>query len=307
MNNRPLHNRALILLVDDTPANLHVLIHALSAEYEVMIATNGPMALELANQADKPDLILLDVMMPGMDGFQVCRQLKENERTRDIPVIFITALADDDSEEHGLDIGAVDYITKPIKLPIVRARVRTHVRLKRHADMLETLAMLDGLTGIANRRHFDQLLDSEWRRAQRHHTPLSLAMADIDSFKSYNDHYGHGAGDESLRQVARILAETANRPGDLAARYGGEEFVLLLPGTEREGAMRLAEQFRANVNRLRRPHQFSTTAHYLTVSVGGATMMPSSQDTPDGLLHMADQMLYRAKQAGKNQVCWSTD
>lgn len=305
MNQRPLHERPLILVVDDSSANLHVLTQALGADCDIMVATGGVTALALASSTDKPDLILLDVMMPDMDGFQVCRKLKENERTRDIPVIFITALSDDISEERGLDFGAVDYIGKPINVPILKARVRTHVNLKRHADLLESLAMLDGLTGIANRRHFNQALEAEWRRAQRHQAPLSLAIADVDCFKAYNDHYGHGAGDEGLRQVAGVLARTATRPGDLAARYGGEEFILLLPNSAREGAIALAERFRDQVGRLLIPHDYSDAASHLTVSLGGATLTPLQIEEPDALLNAADQMLYLAKQSGKNRVCWA--
>jgi diguanylate cyclase (GGDEF)-like protein len=299
-----INDRALILVVDDTPTNLHVMINALSADYEVMIATSGKQALELARQAEKPDLILLDIMMPDMDGFEVCRQLKSDESTRDIPVIFITALADAASEARGLEIGAVDYISKPIRLPIVRARIRTHLKMKHHIDLLASLAMLDGLTGIANRRNFDLLLETEWKRAQRDHLQLSLILADIDCFKLYNDHYGHIAGDQTLRQVAKALDETASRPSDLAARFGGEEFALLLPNTPRLGGYALALRFLERVRQLAIPHEFSEVGNQLTVSAGGISLIPRSDMSASNLVDLTDQLLYRAKREGKNRVLW---
>jgi diguanylate cyclase (GGDEF)-like protein len=277
--------------------------HLATLSMEVLHASNGVEALELAWEQE-PDLILLDVMMPDMDGFEVCRQLKSDESTRDIPVIFITALADAASEARGLEIGAVDYISKPIRLPIVRARIRTHLKMKHHIDLLASLAMLDGLTGIANRRNFDLLLETEWKRAQRDHLQLSLILADIDCFKLYNDHYGHIAGDQTLRQVAKALDETASRPSDLAARFGGEEFALLLPNTPRLGGYALALRFLERVRQLAIPHEFSEVGNQLTVSAGGISLIPRSDMSASNLVDLTDQLLYRAKREGKNRVLW---
>ncbi|MBF0476727.1 MAG: diguanylate cyclase [Deltaproteobacteria bacterium] len=294
--------KPLILVVDDNPVNIHVLAQALQAEYTVKIATDGLKAVELAHHPEKPDLILLDVMMPEMDGYEVCQRLKESKATKNIPIIFVTAKNEVGDEEHGFNLGAADYITKPFAIPIVRARVGNHIKLKLKTDLLESLASLDGLTGIYNRRRFDEALDKEWRRAARNQAPLSLIMADVDYFKLYNDLYGHGLGDECLQNMAALLTRTATRPGDLAARYGGEEFVILLPETSPSGASKLAERFRASVEALKRPHKDSSTSDYVTVSVGCATMIPLPGSDPAGLLQAADRLLYQAKHEGRNRV-----
>ena len=202
-----------ILIVDDVPENIRVLSRMLVDEgHQLLAATGGREALELV-ESYRPDLILLDIMMPDMDGYEVCEALRANPLFISIPVIFITALADSEDETRGLSMGAVDYITKPFKEAIVRLRVRTHLELKRQRDLLDRLCRLDGLTGIPNRRDFDEQLDREWRRATRAQEPLAAAMIDIDHFKGYNDTYGHPAGDACLRQVASVLAEGLNREG----------------------------------------------------------------------------------------------
>ena len=295
---------AYVLVVDDTPANITLLAEALSPQYRVRFATSGPRALELIARNDElPDLILLDVMMPEMDGYEVCRQLKEDAATRDIPVIFVSARNEVSSQEHGFNVGGVDYITTPFDLPLVRARVRTHVNLKRRTDLLEQLANLDGLTGIANRRRFDEVLDLEWRRATRTESPLSVVLLDVDHFKLYNDHYGHGLGDDCLRQVAAALAEALPRGGDLAARYGGEEFAAILPACDVDGAVAVAERIRAAIEQRRIPHATSKTAAFVTISAGCAGLQPLFENRHIELLEAADRALYEAKRAGRNQVC----
>jgi PleD family two-component response regulator len=215
-----------VLIVDDMVSNIEILSGVLGSEYDVLFATSGKDALDIAHD-QTPDLILLDVVMPDMDGYEVCAKLKADEKTRDIPVIFVTAMDQEEDESKGLNAGVIDYITKPVRSSIVKARVRNHLELKRYRDLLKELSTVDGLTGIPNRRRFDEVLESEWRRARRNQTPLSLLLMDIDFFKAYNDHYGHVAGDDCLRQLAKGLAEIVRRPADLVARYGGEEFVLL--------------------------------------------------------------------------------
>lgn len=296
-------DKPLILIVDDTPTNIQVLAEALRAEYRVKVAPSGKAAFEVIEKQGLPDLILLDIMMPGMDGYEVCRQLKQAPETRGIPVIFVTARSDVVDEELGLKLGAVDYITKPFHLPIVAARVQNHINLKLKSDLLESRAMLDGLTNIPNRRRFDEALEVEWKRAQRSALPLALVMVDIDYFKRYNDHYGHGAGDVCLKKVATVLTECVARPSDLVARYGGEEFVMLLPETDAAGAQAIAEHFRNEVESLRLPHEDSDVSRWVTVSVGLAALAPGSDTSPATLLEEADKALYRAKQAGRNQVC----
>jgi diguanylate cyclase (GGDEF)-like protein len=296
-------DKPLILIVDDTPTNIQVLAEALRSDYRVKVAPNGKSALNIIASQELPDLILLDVMMPEMDGYEVCRRLKQNRDTKDIPVIFVTAKSDVVDEELGLKLGAVDYITKPFHLAIVTARVHNHITLKLKTDLLESHAMLDGLTNIPNRRHFDESLDKEWQRAQRNATPISLIMLDIDHFKAFNDYYGHGAGDACLQKVASALAAACSRPGDQVARYGGEEFVGIFPDTDEEGAMQIAERMRAQVEALHISHDYSTALEWVTVSIGVACAIPQGDMPATSLLDKADKRLYRAKESGRNRVC----
>ena len=296
-----------LLIVDDEPTNIQALGHLLKDDYRIRVANNGEKALALAAEGapERPDLILLDIQMPGIDGYEVCRRLKEDPHTSDIAIIFVTALDDARDEEHGLNLGAVDYIARPFNPAIVRARVNTHVKLKRRTDLLEQYAMLDGLTGIHNRRYFDEHLDRETRRSQRAGEPLSLIMLDIDHLKGFNDHYGHGAGDRCLQKVAETLARTLNRPGDTLCRYGGEEFVALLPGAPTSGALEVAEKLRKAVEELALPHGYSAASQVVTVSLGAATLDPVGEPGADAqsVLARADDALYQAKKAGRNRCC----
>lgn len=291
-----------ILIVDDVAMNIKVLGDSLKMDYSVRFATNGEKALEMAMSSSPPDLILLDVMMPGMDGYEVCHRLKAEKQTWNIPVIFITAMSQEEDETKGLELGAVDYIRKPFSLPIVKSRVKTHLELKRHRDTLEYLSMLDGLTGIPNRRRFDECFDTEWKRAERTSSSLSLIMIDIDYFKDFNDCYGHQLGDECLKQVARALSHSVNRAADCVARYGGEEFVCILPGTEIQGAVLVGESMRKNVEALNVPHMGSSVADCVTISLGTASMVPKRERSQFSLLEAADRCLYKAKDAGRNQM-----
>ncbi len=291
-----------ILVVDDAPANIEVLSEVLvSEDYEVLFATDGHEALNIAF-GEIPDLIMLDIMMPGMDGYDVCVRLKADPVTRGIPIIFVTAMDHEVDETKGLNIGAIDYLTKPIRPPIVRARVRNHLELKRYRDFLERLSFTDGLTGISNRRGFDEFLEREWRRARRNRTYLSLIMMDIDSFKRFNDRYGHLTGDDCLRQVACCLADNARRPVDLVARYGGEEFACLLPDTDVTGAVWVANQMRERVKALNIPHAGSEAADHVTLSSGVASLIPMVGQPSFELIQQADRLLYIAKQNGRDQV-----
>ncbi|MES2772038.1 MAG: diguanylate cyclase [Pseudomonadota bacterium] len=304
-----------LLVVDDKPLNIQILYQIFSEDYQVFMATSGEQALALSVDR-QPDLILLDVVMPNMDGYEICHRLKKDPLTCDIPVIFVTAYNDEVSEMRGLDVGAVDFISKPINAKIVRARVKAHVTLKIQADILRSLAYVDGLTGVANRRHLDTQLAAEWRRAARHKTSLSVALLDVDFFKRYNDHYGHQAGDECLRSVATTLKKHLKRPGDLLARYGGEEFVLLLPKTNLNGAEQIAEQLRAEIEALGIAHAESTVSSTLTVSIGVCSKPEETSDVlvnaaenvaanATDLLRQADVQLYAAKAGGRNCVCSS--
>ncbi len=296
------HQRPKILIVDDVPSNIQVLSHILKDDYDIYFAMDGVKALELV-VARQPDLVLLDIMMPGMDGYEVCVQIKTNPLTCDIPVIFVSARGEVEDETRGLEAGAIDFITKPISAPIVKARVRNHLLLKHQADLLRRLSFLDGLTGIGNRRRFDEIFVREWRRCMRSGLPLAVIMIDVDHFKAYNDHYGHHSGDECLRVVAALLDGVAQRPGDFAARYGGEEFVCLLPETDTEGAYKVAERLRRAVADRAIPHNASETAPCVTISAGCAAVVPCEGLDPQTLLAEADEELYIAKKSGRNRVC----
>lgn len=292
-----------VLIVDDQPDNIHALGKLIKDEYRIMAATSGARALEIAESDNPPDLILLDVMMPEMDGYEVCRRLKQNEQTNSIPVIFVTAMDSAEDEEKGFNLGAVDYISKPFKPTIVRARIKNQMNLKIKTDMLEKMSMQDGLTEIPNRRFFQENLAREWSRCMRNGLPLSLLIMDIDNFKPYNDNYGHGAGDECLRKVANVIKDTLSRPTDQAARYGGEEFVVLLPETHAAGALHVAEELRAAVQGLGITHEHSPTAPVVTISVGTSTHSAESpMKNKEQLLQLADEALYQAKEAGRNRI-----
>jgi diguanylate cyclase (GGDEF)-like protein len=295
--------RMKILIVDDQRLNIQVLHQAFAAEHDVCMATSGLQALEVCLK-QQPDLILLDIEMPGIDGFEVCKRFKADPAMRDIPVIFVTAHVDDATQVRGLELGAVDFISKPLNVKIVCARVNTHLTLKRQADLLRRFAYIDGLTGVHNRRYLDERLISEWGRATRSGSAMSLLMLDVDFFKLYNDRYGHQTGDDCLRRVAAALASGLKRPADLLARYGGEEFVCLLPDTDLSGALQLAEQLGQQVAALQIEHGGSSVADFVTVSLGGCC---KSAGTGAGdvaqMLHQADVQLYKAKQSGRNRSC----
>ena len=291
-----------ILIVDDSPENIKVLALALKPEYRVRFSTNGSDVLKIAASDQPPDLILLDIIMPGLDGFEVCGLLKKEKKTRNIPVIFITSLGEEEDETKGLQVGAVDYITKPFSMPIVKARVKTHLELKHHRDILENLSSLDGLTGIPNRRRFDEYLDLEWRAGGREGKLLSLIMIDIDYFGPFNDHYGHLEGDGCLKLVAKTLAESVNRPKDFVARYGGEEFAAILPGVDLKGALYVAEMMRQQVEALAITHNYSKAKDCVTISLGASTINPLEKISPDILIGGSDKALYQAKNSGRNRV-----
>ncbi|WP_367619006.1 diguanylate cyclase [Pelotalea chapellei] len=304
-----------ILIIDDTPANIQVINQILQDHYRIYFAVSGSDGLNVA-QRELPDLILLDIMMPEMDGYEVCAALKSNEATSRIPVIFITAITSIEDEARGLEAGAIDYITKPISPPVLKIRIKNHLELKHYSDklmlltkeltlknqQLEVLARQDSLTGLANRRWFNEAMCDEVRRAQRSGETLSLLMVDLDCFKNYNDHYGHLAGDECLRLVGRTLLASFKRAGDLPVRYGGEEFVVILPNTKATQSLKLAENLRRKVAHLAIPHSCSEVASHVTCSVGVVTAQASESRSADWFTFHADKALYQAKDAGRNRV-----
>ncbi len=289
-----------ILVVDDAMENIQILHAALQDQHEVLFALDGAKALELA-RAQRPDLILLDAVMPRLDGHGVLAALRAEPQTRDIPVIFVTALSSPEDETRALDAGAADFISKPVNVAVVRARVRTQLTVKRQADALRALTLTDSLTGVANRRAFTERMEVEWRRCARAGLPMALILADIDHFKMYNDYYGHQAGDACLEQVARTMEQTAGRAQDLVARYGGEEFAVLLPQLDVNGAAGVAQRMLGELGRLAIPHAASPTAPVLTASMGIAAVVPAGGQTGAALIRAADAALYEAKAAGRNR------
>lgn len=293
-----------IFIVDDVPKNIQVVGTILrQADYQIYIAQNGLQAIEMATEI-QPDLILLDIMMPGLDGLETCQRLKKIPETRDIPVIFLTAKAEEEDIVKGLEIGAVDYITKPFNASVLLARVRTHLILRRQSKQLQSLADKDGLTLLANRRRFDEFIDTEWRRNMRTGSALSMIMLDIDYFKLYNDTYGHLQGDEVLKQVANVLKSSAQRPGDMAARFGGEEFALVLNHLEYETAVELGNKILSQIEGLNIKHAATKVEgkQVVTASLGLSTMIPSHDNSVEDLIRSADEKLYQAKEAGRNQL-----
>jgi len=290
-----------ILIIDDEKPNLMYLNEIFSDKYSIFVAKDGPEAIIKAKEI-LPDLILLDILMPGMNGYEVLAELKSSEMTRDIPVIFITGLSSSEDEEKGLSLGTADYITKPFRDAIVRMRTDNQIRMINQMRAIERLSMIDPLTEIANRRNFDQRLNLEWRRAIRDKSPISIMMMDVDKFKVYNDTYGHQQGDAALQTVAAILTETLKRPADFAARWGGEEFVALLPATPVEGTLMLAERIRNNIEGTTIPYN-DGTATSVTISIGINTLIPTQNDSVNDFVSKADSALYTAKEMGRNRVC----
>ncbi len=293
-----------VLVVDDLEAHRQVLQELLSEQADVLIAAGGAEALEAARDLC-PDLVLMDMLMPDMDGLQVLQALKADPQTRDIPVIFLTALHQPESEAQALALGAVDYITKPVHSPVIMARVQAQLRMAAERRAMLELVFIDELTGIPNRRHFDEALRIECGKARRTGRPLSVGMVDVDCFKQFNDRYGHVAGDDALRAVAGALRQALRRPGDFVARFGGEEFAFLVPDGGRGAGAAAAQIAQAACDAVRAlgiPHEDSSAAPVLTVSVGLVTGHCVRGEEGLPLLDQADQCLYAAKEAGRNRV-----
>lgn len=300
---------ASILVVDDDPLLVQLMGAMLGDLGRIRFATNGPSALQqLAH--DRPDLILLDAQMPGMGGFEVCRAIRSSRDYDGIPVIFVTARHDEEFEVRCFEAGAADFIHKPVSAPVLRARVRSHVRLKRAQDSVRQLALTDALTGLSNRRAFDELLTREWKHAAREGRALGMLMIDVDCFKQYNDLYGHPAGDACLASVARAMRQALHRPHDTVVRYGGEEFAVMLPDISSDGLASVAQRLLEAVRSLRIPHQGGAADGIVSISLGGAIARPFQAhdgpvpiDCPTGLSWHADQALYRAKAQGRARAC----
>jgi two-component system cell cycle response regulator len=306
--------RSKILVVDDIPLNRKLeKTYLESTGYQVILANDGAEALQRVDD-ETPDLILLDVMMPKMNGFQVCRRLKNTENTRFIPIIMVTALNEIEDKVKGIEAGADDFISKPFNKLELLARVKSLLRIKHLHDELELkiaeleiaqskllqLAITDGLTGLYNYRYFKEQLNQEIIRSRRHKTNVSIAMIDIDFFKNYNDNHGHPAGDLVLKTIADLLRNNI-RKIDVAARYGGEEFALVLVETDKQAAGFVANKIKNLVENQKFDYEETQPNGKLTISMGVSTY-PDDAAAPDELVNMADQRLYRAKKAGRNRV-----
>jgi len=294
-----------ILIVDDSVVQATQLKNILDDEYDVTIAQTAGEGLHRAS-SETYSLILLDVVMPEMDGFTLLKKLQEEIITQNVPVILITSLADVENEQRGLVLGAVDYITKPFHALIVKARVNTHIKLYNYRRQVEAQSMTDQLTGIANRRKYEQYCAAKWQEAARLQLPFSICMFDIDRFKVYNDTFGHPAGDKVIAAVAKTISSHLHRSTDFVARYGGEEFVALSMGDRAENIFGHLKKIRQAVEDLHIPHDPSVS-EWVTVSVGGVTVIPQVGSDYDFYLKVADTMLYDAKKHGRNQVVWADE
>ncbi|MDJ0680886.1 MAG: diguanylate cyclase [Xenococcaceae cyanobacterium MO_167.B52] len=337
MSEENLPNPANILVVDDRPENLKLLSVMLTKKgYTVIKAINGESGIREAF-ATAPDVILLDINMPDIDGYEVCQQLKANKQTCEIPIIFVSALNQILDKVKAFSYGASDYITKPFQIEEVSARIENQLSIRRLQEKLETknrelerinlqlqqeiysrsaaeselakinqklqtLATVDSLTQLANRYHFENFLAQEWKRMRREKSPIGIILCDIDYFKLYNDNFGHQAGDICLQKVAQGISSQIRRPADLVARYGGEEFVVILPNTDSKGALKVANNIRQAVQALKLDHPYSQTSDLVTISLGVSSTIPNSDKSTAELLTIADQALYEAKKRGRNQA-----
>jgi len=312
-----------ILIIDDSVDTQLLVKHYLQKQFDVDIITANSAENGLAKINDKIDLIILDILMPDKDGISTCREMKANVEMADIPIMIITRYSDPQTLEAAFAAGASDFIKKPVNKIELCARVRSLLQLsqekkKRKAreqelkslneelqtmnEILRKLSMVDGLTGIANRRYFNDCLEIEWQRSIRNNTSISVVFFDIDHFKLYNDRYGHQCGDDTLISIAKATEDKLNRPGDFVARYGGEEFVIILPETTLQGAYRVAEQLRENIEKLRIVHSDSQVSDVVTISLGVAERLTSDDDSPSKLIERADKAVYQAKRNGRNRT-----
>ncbi|MCG3712549.1 MULTISPECIES: GGDEF domain-containing response regulator [Arcobacteraceae] len=294
------HKKPTILIVDDMTTNLLLLSDLLKDDCNIKISKSGTKALEILNAPNDIDLVLLDIEMPDINGYEVCKELKNNNKTKNLPIVFITAKNSEEDEEFALNLGAIDYITKPFSKAILKLRLKNHLELKLKTDLLEQLSMYDGLTNIRNRRFFDEAFETTFLEIKRENKNLAVMMIDIDFFKPYNDNYGHGKGDEALKKVAFALQSTIKRPTDLVARYGGEEFVILLKDIDKPGLETVAKNLLEAVRDLKITHDFSKVANFITVSIGISYYNTNKDITKLELLMKSDETLYKVKNSGRN-------
>jgi len=298
-----MENMHKICLVDDNMTSLTLARDILKTSYKVYPAPSAAKFFEIIENV-RPDIILMDVDMPQMNGYEAVKILKADERFSDIPVIFLTAKTDEDSELKGFELGAVDYITKPFHPSVMKARITTHLTIVEQRRVIEQISLTDPLTKIPNRRYFDKEIDKEWKRAIRENLPIAMIMIDADFFKKFNDTYGHQQGDVVLQTLAHVISTSVRRGSDTAARWGGEEFVVLLPNTEAEGVLKVAENIRKNVEKTAIPSiEDASKELFITISIGAASIKPTETSSIEDFATKADEALYKAKEAGRNRVC----
>lgn len=301
-------DQSLVLIVDDEPFIRTQLRLSLQCEgYRIAEAQDGREALTIFEQLH-PDIVLLDAIMPDMDGFDCCTQLQSLDSGKYTPILMITGLEDQESVDRAFEVGAIDYVTKPIHWPVLRQRVKRLIQQSQLQQQLEAanrelqrLVTIDDLTQVANRRRFEEYCAQEWQRMAREQLPLSLILCDVDFFKSYNDTYGHQAGDRCLQEIAKAIKNTVKRPADLVARYGGEEFAVILPATNTEGAIVLAETICSAVKILAIPHSNSQVSPYVTITAGVSTDIPQPNSDFQAMIAAADRALYQAKIEGRDR------
>lgn len=294
-----------ILIASENDVAIDQLANALNTEFQIEIAQSGELVLQTCIADNPPDLILMDTSLQNPDGFKTCLEIKDIPQIQNISVILFSDEHQIQKEVHAFDVGATDFIVIPCAKEVLKARVRVLLRLKRTTDLLEQFSRLDSLTEIPNRREFGRVLEGEWLRAKRAHKPISLILIDVDYFKKYNDHYGHSEGDQCLKQVAQVIENNIRRSHDTVARYGGEEFVVILPETDKEGAIQVAEQVKQGIANANIQHEHSKVSDYITISQGISTIVPTIPLTPRNLIDTADVALYAAKNAGRNRYMFN--
>lgn len=294
-------NRQKILLVDDQPANVRVMHELLGREYETVMTTDAREVVRLAEH-EQPDLILLDNMMPHLNGLELCQRLQDNESTRRTPIIFITGQNEPETEALGLEAGVRDFISKPINPLVLQARVRTQLTLKAATDQLLHAPTIDNLTGIANRSSFDQRLDLEWRACLRDEISLGLILIDVDYFDAFNEYYGQRAGDEALHSIANVLGRSLRRPRDFLARYAGKAFACILPGSDLPQTLRTANYLGKRLEAAEICHEASPISQVVTISAGCGAQLPEASCKAGSLLRLAERQLDLAKEAGRDCV-----
>jgi diguanylate cyclase (GGDEF)-like protein len=294
-----------LLIVDDQPFNIQLLQHIFAAHYQVFTATNSDSAIDLC-RANQPDLVLLNVDMPVLNGYDVCRQLKTDPSTSHIPVVFITTLLNEKVELRGLDAGAVDFITKPLNARVILARVKTHITMKRQTELLKKMAFVDGMTGLYNRRFFDDRVESEFHRSRRTGSFLSILLVDVDDFNHYNEQYGHQKGDDSLRRIADRIKKSCRRPADFVARFDGAKLACMLPDTPVNNALPFAQYLERQVRDLAIEHINSTVNKVVTISLG-VVSRNNGVGQSGALVSLAEAALQRAKEQGRARAWCALD